>query len=389
MRLSELSQAVAFTFTVHVESWLSGPSGRCLNALIVAIPVARNAAMQTSNLKTKKRSKRKPSDLTSEEVSNVVSLLKNLVADLDEEDEDGQIVIENVQNVIRKLSQDTVCLFFSIVVYGHWWLFRKHLSFSDFTINALANAQVKVRLLKWKATGEEDATELGNKVSGAITMEETKKSLRNINNIVSMQVSYADTLIYWLFLTLYLQTEAGCRMVIDALLLHTALNLGSSDYGVAIIPEFRVDDTRLEPTQYTYGGVVDYMIIYTDRLTRGMSSTCPSLFSTLQQFPDAIARSPKFALLSDEVRKLLSCSIYEAKAKSDAVMLALPQAAMAAAVKAKNLGYVEFVLLNISIYLVTGSTLSEAALRLVGNGSFLYSTALMSGAHSPIWNPSN
>ena len=62
-------------------------------------------------------------------------------------------------------------------------------------------------------------------------------------------------------------------MVIDALLLHTALNLGSADYGVAIIPEFRVDDTRLEPTHYTYGGVVGYMIIYTDRLTRGMSIT--------------------------------------------------------------------------------------------------------------------
>ena len=75
-----------------------------------------NAVMQTSNIKPKKRSKRKPSDLSTEEVSNVVSLLKNLVVGLDEEDEDGQIVIENVQNVIRKLSQDTVCFFFPIVV---------------------------------------------------------------------------------------------------------------------------------------------------------------------------------------------------------------------------------------------------------------------------------
>jgi hypothetical protein len=56
-----------------------------------------------------KKSKRKPSDLTTEEVSNVVSLLKSLVVDLDPDDEDGQIVIESAQNVIRKLSQDTVC----------------------------------------------------------------------------------------------------------------------------------------------------------------------------------------------------------------------------------------------------------------------------------------
>ena len=58
--------------------------------------------MQTSNLKPRRRSKRKPSDLTTEEVSNVVSLLKNLMANLNKEDEDGQIVIKNVQNVIHK-----------------------------------------------------------------------------------------------------------------------------------------------------------------------------------------------------------------------------------------------------------------------------------------------
>ena len=70
-------------------------------------------------------------------------------------------------------------------------------------------------------------------------------------------------------------------------------------------------------------------------------------------------------------------------------MLALSQAAMPAAVKARTLGYIRFVVLNMTIYLITGSTLFEVALRLVGNGSFSYSTPLMSGTHSPIWNPSN
>jgi hypothetical protein len=48
-----------------------------------------------------------------------VSLLKNLVAVLDEEDEDRQIVIENVQNVIRKLSRlprRRMSLFFPVVI---------------------------------------------------------------------------------------------------------------------------------------------------------------------------------------------------------------------------------------------------------------------------------
>lgn len=38
--------------------------------------------------------------------------------------------------------------------------------------------------------GEEGATELGNKISGAVIMEGTKKSLRNIHEIVSTQVTY-------------------------------------------------------------------------------------------------------------------------------------------------------------------------------------------------------
>ena len=143
------------------------------------------------------------------------------------------------------------------------------------------------------------------------------------------------------------QTEAGCRMVINTMLLHTALTLDSTEYGVAIVPEFHIDDTRLEPTGYTYGGVVDYMIIYTDRSTRGVSRT-GLRSSTLKYFPGLIAQSPKLAFLSEAIRKLLSCSIYEAK--SDAVMTALPQAAMAAAVKAKKLGYVRFVLSNIVIH---------------------------------------
>ena len=54
---------------------------------------------------------------------------------------------------------------------------------------------VSVSPVQHFSTGEQDAMELGNKVSGAMTMEETKKSLRNIHNIVSMQVSYTNALI--------------------------------------------------------------------------------------------------------------------------------------------------------------------------------------------------
>ena len=53
--------------------------------------------------------KRKLSDLTSEETNDIVSLLKNLLGELDEEDEDGQSVVDSVKNVIRKLEKTEVC----------------------------------------------------------------------------------------------------------------------------------------------------------------------------------------------------------------------------------------------------------------------------------------
>jgi len=57
-----------------------------------------------------KRAKRKLSDLTSEETNDIVSLLKSLLGDLDEDDEDGLSVIESVKNVIRKLEKTEVCV---------------------------------------------------------------------------------------------------------------------------------------------------------------------------------------------------------------------------------------------------------------------------------------
>ena len=61
--------------------------------------------------------------------------------------------------------------------------------------------------------------------------------------------------------------------------------------------------------------------------------------SNLIYFLDPIAQPLKLAFPSEAVRKLLSCNIYEAKAKSGAVMPALPQAAMATAIKGKQLEY--------------------------------------------------
>jgi hypothetical protein len=51
--------------------------------------------------------------------------------------------------------------------------------------------------------GEADATDLGNNsIDGAVTVEETTKTIRNIAKIVSMEVSQADICRHWIVLTL-------------------------------------------------------------------------------------------------------------------------------------------------------------------------------------------
>jgi len=159
-----------------------------------------------------------------------------------------------------------------------------------------------------------------------------------------MEVSHAD------MLTLHsphtaLQTEAGCWIMINAMLLHVATNLDSAGcycYCASVA-------TRLEPTGYIYRGVIDYMIILlTDlREVRLIQLLRPS---NLIYFLDLIAQPPKSAFPSEAVRKLLSCNIYEAKAMSDAVMPALPQPAMATAVKGKQLEYSNFISSNMVNY---------------------------------------
>ena len=63
------------------------------------------------------RAERKFSDLTSQETRDTLSPLKDLLGDLEEEDEDGQSVIDSIKNVIRKLEKTEVVCFYYPTCY--------------------------------------------------------------------------------------------------------------------------------------------------------------------------------------------------------------------------------------------------------------------------------
>jgi len=88
-----------------------------------------------------------------------------------------------------------------------------------------------------------------------------------------------------------------------------------------IAPEFRVEDMLLGTTENSFGGVVDYMLVYGDKAVR-----------------DRIIKSKAFAFSDPEIYKLLKCNIYEAKPEDlFNPTTSLPQAAMAAIIKAQDL----------------------------------------------------
>ncbi|KAJ6567522.1 hypothetical protein B0H10DRAFT_2180230 [Mycena sp. CBHHK59/15] len=233
--------------------------------------------------------RRKLSELTAEETATVVDFLKRFQDELDEEDEDGQEVVAALGKVVNKLKE------------------VKHVPFSDATILSLTKANIKVDLLELSSLKEGEARKLGDKttVPDALTLEETKKNIVYTRKYVSFE------------------TEAGCRILINVLLIHAASNLSTSSIGAAIAPEFRIPETPLESGGSAYGGAVDYLMVLGEPWARNL-----------------VLQSPKLAFTNKDILRCMTCNIYEAK--PDNVLKALPQVVMAAVVQSQRFRFQTF-----------------------------------------------
>ena len=65
------------------------------------------------------------------------------------------------------------------------------------------------------------------------------------------------------------QTEAGCRFFINVLLIHAASSLSNSATSADIAPEIRIPETLFKSSGSSYGGAVNYMVIFGDTWARG------------------------------------------------------------------------------------------------------------------------
>ncbi|KAF8152231.1 hypothetical protein B0H34DRAFT_110148 [Crassisporium funariophilum] len=232
--------------------------------------------------------RRRLSSLTDQETATLVNLLERFQHKLDEKDgEDGEVV-HALKTVMREFSG------------------LKHAPFSDATVLTLIQANIVVDLLEWNTDGRTQAVNLGGKITqNALSLYETTKQIGYIRKHIAFE------------------TEAGCRFLTNAIMLHVITNLETRDSSVAIAPESRIPHSGLESGGSSYAGAVNYLMAIGEPEDR-----------------DAIVLSPQLAFTDARVHKMLTCSIYEAKPEK--TLPALPQAVMEAVIQSQQLTFTTF-----------------------------------------------
>jgi hypothetical protein len=206
--------------------------------------------------------KRKLSDLTTQETDLFLKMIENFKQDLSEEDEDEKSVIASLDHVATKLAQ------------------VHHVPFSGTSLT-FAKAKIKAGPLTFISNKIPEIQSLCRKESvdgSQLTVDQTK----NLISLIRAHVSFS--------------TEAGCRILVNAILLHVVSNISSTEVDVSIIPEFRMAATRFEYAATSYGGVVDFLIV------KGPPASIEFLLG-----------GPQLAFTDPDMVKHLSSNIYEAK----------------------------------------------------------------------------
>ncbi|KAF8813562.1 hypothetical protein BYT27DRAFT_7239433 [Phlegmacium glaucopus] len=275
----------------------------------------------------------KLSNLTDQETATVVNLLKRFQLELDEDDEDGQEVVHALQTVVRKFSKlKEFCTLPHAMLTTKRVLKACSLLRCDATVLTLTQANIKVKVLEWNSNGRSQGQHLGGKtMPNVLSLDKTTKQIGYIRKHIAFK------------------TEAGCQILINAIMLHAVTNLDTSATGVAIAPEFHIPYMALDSGGSSYAGAVDYL----------MALGKPSV-------RDAIVLSPQLAFTNSKIHQSLTCSIYEAKLEK--VLPALPQVVMEAVIHSQCFKYFKLSSLRSVLMHELGLQPSEVASQLNEDG---------------------
>jgi hypothetical protein len=140
----------------------------------------------------------------------------------------------------------------------------KHVPFSSATSLTFAKARIKAGPLTIISNKIPELKSLGLKEgvgSNQLTVNQTRDLISLIRAHVSFSVSIHIRVSLLCHAYHYFQTEAGCRILVNIILLHVVSNISNVEVDVGIVPEFRMDSTRFEYAPTSYGGIIDSLIV--------------------------------------------------------------------------------------------------------------------------------
>ncbi|KDQ49265.1 hypothetical protein JAAARDRAFT_212279, partial [Jaapia argillacea MUCL 33604] len=237
-------------------------------------PVAPQVSAPLPSTMPAKR--RKISNLTHEDTNAIVDTLAEYCQALDVEDSETTGLVDDIQKICAKLQAKT------------------QTRFSSGTVLDLSAANIRTKGLEIKEGGRARAEDRSSqeKAGNWFGIENTRALIRLVRKHVS--------------------TLAGCRMLINVILLRVASVDSNEEMAVSIVPEYPIHETALNPG-HSLVGVVDYL------LTR-----LPTKFTR------QVLDYPQMTLARADIKQIGTSNIFEAK-NLLAIKHGVPQAALTAA----------------------------------------------------------
>ncbi|KAF8589241.1 hypothetical protein K439DRAFT_1628944 [Ramaria rubella] len=222
--------------------------------------------------------KRKLSALTTQETNAFLRTIENFTQQLTDEGDEEKAVIASLEHVAARLHK------------------IQHVRSPAPDALTFTKTNIKPEPLIFMPSKIPDVKSFGKESTNStrLTIEQT----RDLLSLIRVHVSFS--------------TEAGCRVLVSAILLHVLSNLSHSGANVSLIPDFHMAPTRFEYAPTSYGDIIDFLIV------RGPPVSVEFLLE-----------SPKLAFTNPDILKHLSSNIYAAT--NDGFRAAIPHATMAAA----------------------------------------------------------
>ncbi|KAF8802040.1 hypothetical protein BYT27DRAFT_7197515 [Phlegmacium glaucopus] len=217
------------------------------------------------------------SDLSAQESDRFLHIIQTFKQGLSEEYEAEKSVVASLDHVAAKLAQAQASAHLPDDPLNY---LRENVPSSVAMSLAFAKANIKpgpLTIISDKVPGLKALGLKGGVGSNRLTVDQTKSFISLIRAHVSSS------------------TEAGCRILVSAVLLHVVSNISGPEVDVSIVPEFQIEPKKVGYTATSYEGIVNFLLV------KGPPASIKFILD-----------GPQLAFTDPDMFKHISSSIYEA-----------------------------------------------------------------------------